>query len=134
MEEIIMPVKTTKRNADRRIARNESAQKPARASKTTKVTFVLPAQLVQGVRAAVGAGAFESQNALARTAIERELKRVRDEEIARAMQDAANDPLFMADLEECMRDFAALDADANRFLDVEPEYEDDAPVTDGKKR
>ena len=114
-----MPVKTPKRATNRRAARNAtSQQKPARAPKTTKVTFVLPAQLVQGVRAAVDAGAFESQNALARTAIERELKRVRDEEISRAYAEAAADPLYMADLEECMRDWAPLDADANRFLDV----------------
>lgn len=127
-----MPVKTTKRATKPRTTRDRSPQPTTpRASKTTKVTFVLPAQLVQGVRAAVGAGAFESQNALARTAIERELKRVRDEEIARAMQEAASDPLFMADLEECMRDFAALDADANRFLDVEPQYEAEMPATVG---
>jgi len=49
-----------------------------------------------------------------------QLKRVREEEIARAYTEAAADPLFMADLEECMRDFAAVDADANRFLDIEP--------------
>lgn len=98
------------------------------ALKTTKVTFVLPESLAQRVRQAVEAGAWESQNALARAAIESELKRVREAEIVRAMQDAANDPLFMADLEECMRDFAPLDSDANQYLDVEPDYPDEKLV------
>jgi len=122
-----MTVKTSDRAPRRPVAnRNQERQAPARtpevrAPKTAKVTFVLPAQLVQGVREAVGAGAFESQNALARSALERELRRVREEQIARDMEEAACDPLFMADLEECMRDFAALDAESSRLMDVEPE-------------
>ena len=59
------------------------------------------------------------QNALVREALRREMKRLREEEIASAMREAANDPLYMQDLEECMRDFAELDRDALQHLDCE---------------
>ena len=100
---------------------------------TTEITFALPAELARQVRATVESGAVASQNALARTAIEREIKRLRDEAIARAYAEAAADPLYMQDLEECMRDFAALDADSLRYIDVEPQYEDEASGVDGAK-
>lgn len=83
---------------------------------TSEMTFVLPASLAQGVQQAVETGIFSSPSELATVAITRELKRLHEAEIARAMQDAANDPLFMSDLEDSMRDMASLDADANRFL------------------
>ena len=98
----------------------------AKTPKTTKITVVLPVEVAQRVRQVVESGAAESQTALARTAIEKELRRLREEEIAQAYREAANDPLFMQDLEECMRDFAELDADSLRYIDVEPDYGDEA--------
>jgi len=76
------------------------------SSSTATVTFVLPLALAQSVKVAVETGAFASPSELASAAITRELKSWKEAEVARAMRDAANDPLFMADLEESMRDFA----------------------------
>lgn len=90
-----------------------------------KFTFVLPPALAQGLREAVEKGAAPSQNALVREALRREMKRLREAEIERAYAAAAADPLYVQDLEECMRDFADLDRDALQYLDVE----DDKPQT-----
>ena len=84
-----------------------------------KFTFVFPPELARDLREAVENGAAPSQNALVRDLVRREMKRLRDEEIAVAMQEAANDPLYMQDLEECMRDFAALDRDALQYIECE---------------
>lgn len=93
--------------------------KPSVLRNNTKVTFVLPSALASEVKQAVAKGAFESQNALARTAIEHEMKRLRDEDIARAYVEAVQDPLYMADLQENMEGWRSLDADADRFLDAQ---------------
>ncbi len=85
--------------------------------KSTKVTFVLPAPLAQDLREAVAKGAAPSQNALVREALRREMKRLRKAEIAAAMQEAANDPLFMQDLHDCMRDFAEIDYESLQIVD-----------------
>ena len=91
--------------------------------KATKVTFVLPAPLAQQLREAVEKGAAPSQNALVREALQREMKRLQREEIAAAMQEAANDPLFMQDLHDCMNDYAELDRDSLQYIDAEPHSE-----------
>ncbi len=84
-----------------------------RSSSTATMTFVLPLALAQSVRRAVETGAFASPSELASAAIASELKSWKEAEVARAMRDAASDPLFMADLEESMRDLSPLDADIN---------------------
>ena len=56
----------------------------------------------------------------AREATTPELKRLRETQIARSFVAAAADPLFMQDLEECMRDFAELDRDSLQYIDDEP--------------
>ena len=89
---------------------------------TEKVTFVLPAELVRQIRETVQRGEFPSQNAFAREALKRELKRIREEAFEREMQEAAQDPLFMQDLQECMHDFRFVDAETARML---PPYEED---------
>lgn len=103
---------------------NKRRTNGAASGKGTKVTFVLPASLAQKLREAVEKGAAPSQNALAREALAREIKRLREEEIERAYAAAAADPLYMQDLEECMRDFAELDRDSLQYLDVEPQVEE----------
>lgn len=85
-----------------------------------KFTFVFPPKLAQDLREAVEKGAAPSQNALVRESLRREMKRLRDEEIAANMREAANDPLFMQDLEECMRDFAEIDSESLQHIDAEP--------------
>lgn len=93
---------------------------------TEKVTFALPADLVRQMREAVQKGGVASQNALVREALQHELRRLRAAEFEREMEDAARDPLFMRDLEECMRDFRFVDAETARLMatdegfDVQP--------------
>lgn len=76
-------------------AANGGADNGASSGQGVKVTFVLPAPLAQELREAVEKGAAPSQNALVREALARELKRVREAELARAYAEAAADPLFM---------------------------------------
>lgn len=80
--------------------------------------------MAQQLREAVEKGAAPSQNALVREALRREMKRLREEEIANAYAAAAADPLYVQDLEECMRDYAALDRDALQYMDVEPQTDE----------
>lgn len=108
-----MPTQTTGRK--KRISNGDVS------AKGVKFTFVLPPELARDLREAVEKGAAPSQNALAREALRREMKRLRDEEIAADMRAAANDPLFMQDLEECMRDFAEIDRDSLQYIDTEPQ-------------
>ncbi len=113
-----MSTRTTARK--RRVSNGESAEKGV------KFTFVLPPLLAQDLREAVEKGVAPSQNALVREALRREMKRLRDEEIAIAMQEAANDPLYMQDLHDCMRDFAELDRDALQYIDCQMPAEDNS--------
>src|SRR4051794_24656254 len=83
---------------------------------TEKVTFTLPAVLVRQLRNLVQSGTFASQNAFVREALGRELRRVREEQLAREYEQAAQDPLFMQDLEECMHDFRFVDAETARMI------------------
>lgn len=86
------------------------------SEKGVKFTFVLPNSLAQDLREAVEKGVAPSQNALVREALKREMKRLRKEAIAADMREAAKDPLFMQDLEECMRDYAELDRDSLQYI------------------
>jgi Arc/MetJ-type ribon-helix-helix transcriptional regulator len=81
-----------------------------------KVTFTLPADLVSAVRQVVAAGIFPSQNALVREALEKELRRARDQQLRAEFQEAARDPLFMQDLEETQKAFEAADAETARMI------------------
>lgn len=89
------------------------------SGKGVKFTFVLPASLAQDLRKAVEKGAAPSQNAIVREALKREMKRLREVEIEKAYAAAAADPLYVQDLEECMRDFAELDRDALQYIDAD---------------
>lgn len=91
----------------------------------TKVTFVFPPKLAQDLREAVEKGAAPSQNALVREVLRREMKRLREEEIEKAYATAAADPLYVQDMEECMRDFAELDRDSLQYMDAEPQIDED---------
>ena len=97
------------------------------SGKGTKFTFVLPTSLAQDLRRAVENGAAPSQNALVREALRREMKRLREEEIERAYAAAAADPLYIQDLEDCMRDFAELDRDSLQYIDAEPQDGEEKP-------
>ena len=111
-----MAAQTTSRK--RRVTNGDTSKKGV------KLTFVLPSSLAQDLRKAVENGAAPSQNALLREALRREMKRLREEEIERAYAAAAADPLYVQDLEECMRDFAELDRDSLQYMDAEPQVEE----------
>lgn len=81
-----------------------------------KVTFTLPAELTQRVREAVKDGAFSSQNALVREALQKELKRVREEWLEREFEKSSQDPLFLKDLNETMTAYKGADAETARMI------------------
>ena len=98
----------------------------SQTTKMEKVTFSLPAELVQQLRAVVSEGTFASQNALVRTALRRELKRERDERFAREMKEAARDPLFTRDVSETMDAFAFSDGETARLIPLDEEFDVEA--------
>lgn len=103
------------------IVRKRRVSNSDNSEKGVKFTFVLPPELAQDLREAVEKGAAPSQNALVREVLRREMKRLRKEAIAADMKAAANDPLFMQDLEDCMRDFAEIDRESFQGIDAEPQ-------------
>lgn len=90
---------------------------------TEKVTFSLPADLVRQMREAVQKGGVASQNALVREAVQHQLKRLREAEFEREMEEAARDPLFMQDLQECMHDFRFVDVETARLIAEDDEFD-----------
>ena len=90
---------------------------------TEKVTFSLPADLVRQMREAVQKGGVASQNALVREAVQQQLKRLHEAEFEREMEEAARDPLFMQDLQECMHDFRFVDAETTDLLAADEEFD-----------
>jgi Arc/MetJ-type ribon-helix-helix transcriptional regulator len=81
-----------------------------------KVTFSLPDDLVSQLRDAVAEGWFDSQNEAVREALRRELGRAREATLRREFEQAAHDPLFLADLDAATRDFADADAESARLI------------------
>lgn len=81
-----------------------------------KVTFSLPTALLQELREVVAAGVFPSQNVLVRKAVERELKRARNEWLRKEFQEAARDPMFLRDLKETMAAYETADAETARMI------------------
>src|SRR5689334_3206920 len=83
---------------------------------TVEVTFSLPADLVRRAREMVAGGHFPSQSALVRSALERELRAARENQLRAEYEEAARDPLLLRDVEEAMRDFAAVDSETARMI------------------
>jgi Arc/MetJ-type ribon-helix-helix transcriptional regulator len=81
-----------------------------------KVTFSLPADLAREMREVVSAGLFPSQNALVRSAIMKELKRVRTEQLRREFHEAAQDPMFLRDIQETEQAFQSADSETARMI------------------
>lgn len=130
-----MPVSTKTKLKTKTLSTHQKIDaKRSTSINNTKVTFVLPSALASEVKQAVVTGAFESQNALARTAIEHEIRRLREKEISRAYVEAAQDPLYMADLQENMEGWKLLDDDANQFLDVQFDDSQNPPKADNRKK
>ena len=76
-----------------------------------KVTYSLPEELVEGIRAVVREGAAPSYSAFVEQALEEGVRRAREERLAEAFRDAASDPAFLEDVEAVMRDFRDADAE-----------------------
>lgn len=74
-----------------------------------KVTYVLDEEVVEQVREVVGKGVYKSINSFVENAIKDELERIKKEEIKKAITEAGNDPLFLADIREIEEDFKYAD-------------------------
>lgn len=83
-------------------------------SETHKATFVLPTALLAKMRRLVELGLAESASALVRESVEERVQQLREEELAREFQEAASDPLFLADLEETEKAFGSSVSDGLR--------------------
>ena len=76
-----------------------------------KVTYSLPEELVEGIRAVVREGAASSYSAFVERALEEGVRRAREERLAEAFRQAGSDPAFLEDVEDAMRDFRDADAE-----------------------
>lgn len=74
-----------------------------------KTTFILDERIIEQAKEIIEKGAFKSMNAFVETAIKDELVSINKERIKDAIKDAANDPLFLADIREIEKDFEHID-------------------------
>ena len=81
------------------------------ARPTRKVTYSLPEELLEQVRAVVSEGAAPSYSAFVERALTEEVRRAREKKIATAFREAAEDPAFLADVDETMREFRSSDSE-----------------------
>jgi Arc/MetJ-type ribon-helix-helix transcriptional regulator len=81
---------------------------------TLKVTYSLPEELVEEVRAVVRDGAAPSYSAFVEQALAEGVRCAREQQLAAAFRDAAEDPAFLDDVDETMRDFRGTDAEQER--------------------
>lgn len=88
--------------SDRRSAANDRPRKPG---------WQVPSSVADAVRQAVDEGAAESQNAFVERALVRELCELRRRRVYDAYAAAAEDPSFIAEMEETTREFEATTSD-----------------------
>jgi metal-responsive CopG/Arc/MetJ family transcriptional regulator len=81
-----------------------------------KVTYSLPADLLDEVRQVVREAGTESLSGFVTTALRNELRARRSQRLRAEFQRAAQDPDFMRDVTETMRDFEAADAETARMI------------------
>jgi Arc/MetJ-type ribon-helix-helix transcriptional regulator len=82
---------------------------------TRKATFVLPVALIARMRHLVDLGFAESASALVRESVEERVRQLREMELAREFEEAARDPLFLADQREVEEAFSSAVADGLRL-------------------
>ncbi len=85
-------------------------------AKTRKATFNLHEDVLTAIDEAVRRGEAPSKNALVERALARELAELRRRERAGRWREAAQDPLFMKDLEETEEAFRSADAETARRI------------------
>jgi Arc/MetJ-type ribon-helix-helix transcriptional regulator len=88
----------------------------ARTKGNRKVTFSLPASLMEEVRQLIDEGAASSQSAFVAEALEKEIRAWRTAQLREEFRQAAADPDFIQDIDDSMRDFAAADAETARMI------------------
>lgn len=74
-----------------------------------KVTYSLPEKLVNEIADVVREGAAPSYSAFVEEALTEGIRKAREETLAKAFSDAADDPEFLDDIEETMRSFRHVD-------------------------
>jgi len=79
------------------------------ASKVKKVTFSLPVEIVEKYREYADKNYIPSVNAAVKEALEDYAKKIEKEKLYQAMSEAAEDPMFVKDLEESMEAFEVPD-------------------------
>ena len=79
-----------------------------------KVTYSLPEELLNGVRAVVQEGAAPSYSAFVQKALADEVSRAREALLAEAFLEASQDPEFLEDVDRTLRDFGSLDYEEGR--------------------
>lgn len=67
-----------------------------------KVTYSLPEDLIAGVRSVVKEGAAPSYSAFVEQALSDRVRRAREDQLAGAFRNAAEDPAFLGDVERAM--------------------------------
>jgi len=80
-------------------------------SSSVKVTYSLPRELTEEIRLLVADGVAPSYSAFVEQALEDAVQREREKRLAEQLAEAANDPMFLADIGEVEREFAAADAE-----------------------
>jgi len=74
--------------------------------KLRKVTYSLPEALLDDMRVVVREGAAPSYSAFVEEALELSVRRAHEEQLAEAFRSAANDPDFLTDVHQALRDFS----------------------------
>jgi len=86
--------------------------------KLKNYTFSLPEDLVEKIKGYVDEDHIPSVNAGVKEALAEYTVRIDKEILRNKMAMAAKDPLFMKDLEECVKDFEASDREVDAEADV----------------
>jgi Arc/MetJ-type ribon-helix-helix transcriptional regulator len=80
-------------------------------AKLKNVTVSLPIDLIDKIKTYVLKGYLPSINACVRQSLDLYLNKLEQEYLELAMREAVQDPLFMQDLTESMRDFKDIDSE-----------------------
>jgi len=79
-----------------------------------KVTYSLPEDLLNGVRSVVREGAAPSYSAFVQRALADSVSRAREALLAEAFLSASQDPEFLEDVDQTLRDFGSSYDDEGR--------------------
>jgi len=86
------------------------------SSRVKNVTFSLPTEIIEKFKEYAKSNYIPSLNAGVKEALEEYVKRVEKEKLKQDMIKAANDPQFMQDLEDSMKNFESSDNETSRRM------------------